>query len=59
MNKPKENKTYALTAPTGSPSIASGNTWSESEVKTGALTLTVGANCPIDANKLRKLVKKL
>jgi len=59
MDKPKENKTYALTAPTGEPSIASGNTWSESEVKTGSLTLTVGTNCPIDVNKLRKLVQEL
>ena len=59
MDKPTENKTYALTAPTGSPSIANGTTWKESEVKTGALTVTVGANCPIDVNKLRKLVKKI
>jgi len=31
--RPEEGKIYALTGGTGRPSIASGNTWAESEVK--------------------------
>jgi hypothetical protein len=31
-DKPEAGKIYALTAGTGTPSIAAGNTWAESEV---------------------------
>tara|TARA_R110000824_G_scaffold331651_1_gene518289 strand:+ start:850 stop:1008 length:159 start_codon:yes stop_codon:yes gene_type:complete len=31
-NKPEFGKVYALTGGTGQPSIASGNTWAQSEV---------------------------
>tara|TARA_Y100001951_G_C11279453_1_gene264304 strand:- start:362 stop:544 length:183 start_codon:yes stop_codon:yes gene_type:complete len=57
MDKPKQNRTYALTAPKGEPCIANGNTWAESEVQHGALTLTVGQDCPIDVNKLRQRLR--
>ena len=33
IDKPEENKVYALTGGTGSRCIANGNTWKESEVK--------------------------
>ena len=32
-DKPKEDKVYALTGARGTPCIANGNTWKESEVK--------------------------
>ena len=33
MDKPEPGKVYSLTGGHGTPSIASGNTWAESEVK--------------------------
>lgn len=41
MNKPEENKVYALTGGTGQPCIANGNTWAESEVKDSLVSLKI------------------
>ena len=38
--KPEAGKVYSLTGGTGTPSIASGNTWSESEVKEKTFRVT-------------------
>tara|TARA_R100000655_G_scaffold95712_1_gene137813 strand:+ start:144 stop:326 length:183 start_codon:yes stop_codon:yes gene_type:complete len=34
-NKPEEGKQYLLIGGSDKPSIANGNTWAESEIKTG------------------------